>query len=218
MEEIRIITIKELKQEIKENLEYAHPIRDTNPTFNGAFGIKHGFKPVVDNVFFETENEAVEYIFANDKLYKNIKDLDGCSQIVENYDEAKDGLMYVLHNSNHILTSHYNLFSLKRYRSLVYNFTFTKEMFTISNSDEKQSSCITVENDDFEWLGEPIENILLDEHIVYPANIKDLFEHLWFSWKEDKINTEEVENELVSLMNWIDAMTRTKPTSEFWNQ
>ena len=217
MEEIRILTIGELKKEIEENLEYAHPLRDTNPAFNGAFGIQHGFKPVVNNIFFETENEAVNYIFQNDELYKNIKDLANHTKIVENYDEAKDGLVYTLHYSHNTLTMQYNLFSLKRRRTLTYNFTFTKNMLTISNSDKKQSLCINIKNDDFEWRGETLENIFLEEHIVYPENIKNLFEYLWFSWKEDKINTEEVENEFVSLMDWIDAMTKNKPTSKFWN-
>lgn len=218
MREIRALTIGELKKEIEENLEYAHPQRDTNPAFNGAFGIQHGFKPVVDNIFFETENEAVEYVFQNDELYQNIKNMVDHTKIIENYDEVKDGLMYTLHDSNNTVTMQYNLFSLKRRRSVPYNFTFTQEMFTLSNSNKKQSFCITVENDGFKWSGETLENIFLDEHIVYPANIRNLFEYLWFSWGRNKIDTEEVENELVSLMDWVDAMTRTKPTSKFWNQ
>lgn len=217
MEKIRVLTIKELKQEINENLEYAHPLRDTSPAYNGAFEVVHGFKPVVNNVFFETEDEAVDYVFQNDELYKSLKNLSNNIKIIENYDNVRDGLIYTLDDTLNACSILYNLYSIKRRRSLVYNFTFTKNEFSISNSDKKQSMCCNLNNDVFEWSGEIIEAIFSEEYIVYPANIRNLFEYLWSSWKKDTINDEEVENELISLLDWIDAMTRTKPTSQFWN-
>jgi len=217
MREIRVLTIQELKKEIEENLEYAHPLRDTNPAFNVAFGIQYGFKPVVNNIFFETENEAVDYVFQNDEVYKDIKNLANHTKISENYDEVKDELIYAVPYSNNTLVTHYHLFSLQKGQVVTYNFTFTKEMFTLSNSDTKQAFCISVDDEDFQWSGEALETIFLDDRIVYPENIGNLFEHLWLSWKNEIIDTEEVENELIVLMGWIDAMTRTKPRSKFWN-
>jgi len=219
MEEIRHLTLRELKQEIKENLEYAHPERDKNPEFSVAFGVNYGFKPIVNDIFFETDEEAVQYTFQTDTLYKNIQDSEDSTKIVEYYDEENEIQLYELYNKKNAFTVQHTLFHPQKNCDITYKFLFTKENFILSNTTMKNVICRAIKDSELVWDGtEMVEDIFSSDQIIYPANIRYLFEYLWFSWKNDKLDNKEAEKELISLMSWVDAMTKSKPTSKFWNQ
>ncbi|MDD2267910.1 hypothetical protein [Sulfuricurvum sp.] len=218
MEEIRVLTIGDLKQEIRENIEYAHP--DKNPTMVNGYGVAYGFKPIVDEKFFETEDEAVTYIFQTNELYKDIKALENTIQVTESYDEDTDSLFYKRYTKESLMTLSLELFSAKLGHNDIYEFSFEETMLTIFNSHNgKKVTCTFVGNNDVMWTGEEsIEHIFTSNSIIYPENIRGIFEYLWLSLKTGKIEKHQASEELESLINWINAMTRTRPSSEFWNQ
>lgn len=218
MEEIRLFTLRELKKEIEENLEYAHPQRDTNPGFRVAFGISYGFKPIVNEIFFDSENEAVDYTFQTNEMYKNIQECDDNTKIIEYYDEKRDTSSYELYNTNSV-TVPYKIFSPKWNQAIEYEFVMTKEVFLLNHAQVQTITCKSLDDGDCAWTGAlMMEDALAYDDIIYPQNIRYLFEHLWISWKNDKIESDQVEKEIIALMQWLDAMTRTKPSSAFWNQ
>ena len=75
-----------------------------------------------------------------------------------------------------------------------------------------------IERLDPEWSGDQIENIMRNDRIYPPGNIRNLFEHVWEEWRSEEITDEEAEAELKELANWLNTITRSKPDTEFWNQ
>ena len=218
LEKIRVLTIGDIKKEIRENIEYSQP--DENPMMVNGYGVAYGFKPVVDEKFFETEDEAVEYIFQTNELYRDIKTLENTMNVIESYDDDADLLLYTIYTVETIMTLNFDIFSPKLGHSDTYEFLFEETMLTISTSHSgKKVTCTFIENSDATWSGdESIEHIFTSSSIIYPENIRGLFEYLWLSLKTEKIDKNQAEEELASLINWINAMTRTRPSSEFWNQ
>ena len=73
------------------------------------------------------------------------------------------------------------------------------------------------DNRDPEWSGESIQRIMRNDHIYPPAVTQDLFEHVWKEWRSGKITDQVAETELQELATWLNAVTRAKPNTEFWN-
>lgn len=216
MEEIRILTVQELKKEIKENLEYAHPERDTNPAFGGAFGVSYGFKPIVNEIFFDSEEAAVAYTFQTDAKYKMIQECALTARVIEYFDEKNDTLIYECYSTKINLTLTCMIFSPQWNEMVAYDFVISKESFSILYPESQFITCKSLEKDVCVWEGAiTIENMLSYDKIIYPENIRQLFEYLWISWKNDKIDNDQVEIELIALTKWLDSMTRTKPLLQF---
>ena len=218
MDYIRTLSIEELKKEIRENLEYAHPQRDTNPLFNVGFGIQHGFQPVVNNIFFDNEKDAIDYTFSHERLYQDIRGLSDDVEIIESYDSKNDTLVYTVKKiNNDTLTQTYDIWSPKNCATITYTFTFTKNAFWISVQNKK-IICTCEEDLSFCWENnETIENLFSHEQLIYPENTKNLFEQLWSLWKENQLDNEKTKKELISVMNWINTITLAKPSSHLWN-
>lgn len=217
MEEIRILTIEEIKEELKENLEYSHP--NQNPMASITYKVVDGFRPIVDKKLFESDAAAVEYILQTDSLYKNITGYKNNTKVVESYDEDNDLLFYSIFNKLNKLTLKQDIFSLKFNNEIRYTFVFEKDKFVIFNNNNEKAECMYNNDDLFKWsYNKSIEDVFLKDFILYPENTRNLFEHLWLSWKNSILNNEEVEKELISLVNWINAITKNKPSTEFWNK
>ncbi|MEH6453354.1 MAG: hypothetical protein V7782_10005 [Psychromonas sp.] len=67
-----------------------------------------------------------------------------------------------------------------------------------------------------QWQGESIHAIMNNDKVYPPANIAGLFEHVWKEWLAEKITIEQVGEELQHLAAWINASTKAKPSSKFW--
>ena len=74
------------------------------------------------------------------------------------------------------------------------------------------------ENRDPEWSGEAIEDILSNDNIAAPDNLKALFEFAWLSWRRSELSDEQVGAELQALATWINAITAAKPRTDFWRR
>lgn len=84
-EDLTILTMKELKEDIRNNLEYSEPHDPFSCGSNRK--LSPGMKPVVGDEFFETEEEAVAHILKTDELYELVKDCADDVRVVENYDD-----------------------------------------------------------------------------------------------------------------------------------
>ena len=86
MRDEKIITIKEVKTDILDMLEYAS---DDGITIGGSLPsmLTMGMKPCVADKLFDTEDEAVEYEFNIDERFSKIKHLSGEDKVIEFYDE-----------------------------------------------------------------------------------------------------------------------------------
>lgn len=86
-EQPRVLTMKKLKEEMKDFLEYGDPSDPVAMSFNSNIKLSSGMKPVVDDKFFETDEEAVAYNLKVDEIYALVKDCADDVKVVENYDE-----------------------------------------------------------------------------------------------------------------------------------
>lgn len=84
-EQPRILTMKKLKEEMKDFLEYSDPHDPFSLCSNKK--LSPGMKPLVGDEFFETDEEAVAYNLKVDENYALVKDCADDVKIVENYDE-----------------------------------------------------------------------------------------------------------------------------------
>ena len=68
------------------------------------------------------------------------------------------------------------------------------------------------------WSDETLEVIMTNDSISPPAAIQDLFERAWKSWRGGEITDQEVEVELKLLADWLNTITKSKPSSDFWRK
>jgi len=212
IDEIRTISIKELKKEIEADLEYAHP--DKNKSYNAAnaFDTSYGFKPFVNDNFFENENDAVKYILETEAIYQHLKDLEEDTKVIEFYDDEKDILHYTLFNESQTIRTEQLFFSYRTGEEITITFVFEEEQLKIIDDSSTILACKHI-NDEVCWSeNKNIEAILSKEEILYPENLRILIEGIWTSWKKNESNAEKVEKDLTSLTQWINAMTKTKPS------
>lgn len=215
LDEIRVISIFELRREASADLEYDHPDRDLMA--RSPHAVTYGFKPVIDGKFFDSDEDAVEYLFQTDPMYSQVKDLDVNIQVLECFDEENDTLHYSLYKGDESLHLSQNIFSQRLKADTPYRFIFEKESLTLMNEENGvQMTCTLQDDNACEW-NESFDKLFGSEMVLYPSNIDVMFEHLWLSWSENEIDNEALETELASLVQWINGMTRTKPISQFWN-
>jgi len=99
-----------------------------------------------------------------------------------------------------------------------YEFVFNEEDMEIIAGMQKKAKCEYVEGMDPQWAShERIGRILTNDHICYPDNLEGLITHVWLSWKNGDINNAIAKESIESLADWINAITSSKPSTEFWN-
>ncbi|MBN2825030.1 MAG: hypothetical protein JXQ76_06905, partial [Campylobacterales bacterium] len=85
-----ILTIQEVKKSMLDFLEYT----DGNG-FSSSEPFLENMKPCVfGDIIFDTEEEAIEYEFANDELYDKIRHLKSNDKVIQFFDED-DQLSYI---------------------------------------------------------------------------------------------------------------------------
>jgi hypothetical protein len=96
-----------------------------------------------------------------------------------------------------------------------YAFELSKETMTVS-MQAREAVCTWKDNFDPVWTGEQLQHILQNDSIYPPAIFQDLVEHLWKSWRNGELNSEQVNVELQELVSWLNEITKTKPRTDFW--
>lgn len=100
-----------------------------------------------------------------------------------------------------------------------YEFILKEESLEFIGAAQKKAKCIQEEGQDPKWIGfENIERILSNDSICSPINIESLVEFVWTSWKDGEINDDTAKEAIESLATWINDITKTKPSTEFWNR
>lgn len=90
-----IITMKQLKENLKGSLEYSDP-GDMLMVFS-SHALSPNMKPVIGDEFFNTDDEAVAYELAMDELYEEIKECSDDTRIVERFNKDGDLLPYIVY-------------------------------------------------------------------------------------------------------------------------
>lgn len=96
-EQPRVLTMKELKEEMKYSLEYSDPHDPLTMDLSSSIKFSPGMKPIVDDEFFEKDDEAVAYILKTDKIYALVKDCTDDVKIVESFDEDEQLAPYTIY-------------------------------------------------------------------------------------------------------------------------
>ena len=74
------------------------------------------------------------------------------------------------------------------------------------------------ETTDPTWSGESLNRIMTNDSISPPAALQDLFEWAWKSWRDGAITDQQAEAELQLLADWLNTITKAKPSSDFWSK
>lgn len=69
---------------------------------------------------------------------------------------------------------------------------------------------------DPEWTGEPLVDILRNDSIYPPEIFQRLIEYAWLAWRGGELTDESVQEELQALADWLNEITKSKPSSDFW--
>lgn len=79
--------------------------------------------------------------------------------------------------------------------------------------------CTGLEDDDPTWEDEERpKSILKRNSICAPAGFAKMLVRAWLAWRDGELEDATVVEELSLLANWLNAMTRAKPRSEFWQR
>jgi hypothetical protein len=79
--------------------------------------------------------------------------------------------------------------------------------------------CTGLDDDNPKWKDEERpKSILKRASICPPAGFAKMLVRAWLAWRDGKLANAAVVAELNLLANWLNAMTRAKPRSEFWQR
>jgi hypothetical protein len=77
--------------------------------------------------------------------------------------------------------------------------------------------CTGLEDDDPTWKNEERpKSILKRNSICPPAGFAKMLVRAWLAWRDGELKDAAVVAELSLLADWLNAVTRAKPRSEFW--
>ena len=108
-----------------------------------------------------------------------------------------------------------NIFSPRWGHEDTYTVELSRDFMEISMKMRKTKATWD-ESSDPEWSGKSLDGIMNNDNIYPPAITRDLFERAWKAWRDGELNDQEVEKELHLVADWVNAVTRSKPNSEFW--
>lgn len=116
-----------------------------------------------------------------------------------------------------------NLYSPRWGHEDSYVIRFDEKEINIMGVGAKEAKCVQNPNGSVGWsghnqmTGNPLLNILQDDHIYAPDVFIDAIIHAWGSWKNGDLSDEQLDEEVAHLANWINTSTKNKPDSEFWS-
>ncbi|AEB80269.1 Hypothetical protein Dalk_0001_AVC [Desulfatibacillum aliphaticivorans] len=113
------------------------------------------------------------------------------------------------------------LFSPRWGRDDTYNLQFSREKMQIDGP--KSAECTWVEDGDPVWTGyqigqgNPLVNIMKNDHIYPPSVFVSALEWAWSEWRNTGLN-EDIVQEVKGLFEWVNQITMSKPSSAFWSK
>lgn len=103
----------------------------------------------------------------------------------------------------------------------LYRVHFTDTEIYVS-AGSKEAKCLQKQDDTLNWTGHnqgtgnPLLNILNDDHIYPPSQFLNGLISAWKSWRTTELTDDELEVELNQLVNWVNESSRSKPKSDYW--
>jgi len=110
-----------------------------------------------------------------------------------------------------------NIFSPRRGHDDSYSFDFERDTLSVSMGP-RRALCTWREDRDPLWAGEPLARMLANESICPPEDFEDFVCHVWQAWRRGDIQGEDAGTELRALVDWLNAITRAKPRTDFWRR
>lgn len=99
-----------------------------------------------------------------------------------------------------------------------YLVTLSKKQLTFGQG-KHVAICTGIDDENPEWENaERPKSILKRDDICPPAGFAKMLMRAWLAWRDGDLNDDTVVEELLSLTDWLNTITRTKPRSEFWRR
>jgi hypothetical protein len=86
----------------------------------------------------------------------------------------------------------------------------------------KGAECNWIEGRDPKWsgyndiIGNALENILANDSVYPPTVFVRAIESAWRAWRDGTLDNAQLETELGVLCEWLNTITKAKPTTKFW--
>jgi hypothetical protein len=99
-----------------------------------------------------------------------------------------------------------------------YSVTISRTQMTFGQG-RRVAICTGLDDEDPEWEDEERpKSILKSDSICPPAGFAKMLVRVWLTWRDGDLEDTAVVEELNLLADWLNAMTRAKPRSEFWDR
>ena len=105
-----------------------------------------------------------------------------------------------------------------------YTFEMDRKQMTVGKLGPSKAVLTWVEGRDAVWSGDmpmrghPLVDILQNDSIYPPTVFVQALEFAWLAWRNHELDDAEVEAEVSSLFDWVNEVSRTRPTTEFWRR
>jgi hypothetical protein len=96
-----------------------------------------------------------------------------------------------------------------------YRFVFSMDRLEIVHAARK-CAAIWHEKTDPTWEGTPLTGTFINDMIRPPHDVEGSFTHLWSEWRNGTFTPEQLQTELTAFAEYMNASTRAKPTTDFW--
>lgn len=96
-----------------------------------------------------------------------------------------------------------------------YELTLTRDSLFITQN-ARSARCDWQEDKDPNWSGENLESILTNDQIYPPLIFTRLITAAWRSWRNEELDDDQVERELIVLGTWLSEFSKAKPKTDFW--
>jgi len=100
-----------------------------------------------------------------------------------------------------------------------YEFNLSKKRLIVKGEIEIECSYID-ENIAPVWRGGINKNPLVQEleanNVFPPSNFIKVIEIAWVDWIKDKISDDQLKSALISLIGWLNNITKNKPDDDYW--
>ena len=105
-----------------------------------------------------------------------------------------------------------------------YNFIFDNNNLTVQYAPNPETTCARATWDNLDsdaiWTekGKGLFRILANDLIHPPHVLPDLLEYLWKKWRLGELKSNQLQEELIALIDYVNACQKVKPTTEFWQK
>jgi hypothetical protein len=107
----------------------------------------------------------------------------------------------------------------KTKEAIKYEFIFTKSQLIVKGDTEIECSYIDEKIGPI-WRGginkNPFVHELETNNVFPPSNFIKAIEIAWVDWIRAKLSDSQLKSALISLIDWLNSITKSKPDNNYW--